>query len=44
MKIILDESVPQKLRLFIEGGHTVVTVLVPRLRAVGGKARMWPHS
>ena len=26
MKIILDESVPQKLRLLIEGGHTVVTV------------------
>ena len=25
MKIILDESVPQKLRLSIEGGHTVVT-------------------
>ncbi len=25
MKIILDESVPQKLRLLIEGGHTVVT-------------------
>jgi hypothetical protein len=25
MKIILDESVPQKLRLLIEG-HTVVTV------------------
>jgi hypothetical protein len=26
MKIILDESVPQKLRLLIEGDHTVVTV------------------
>ena len=26
MKIILDESVPQKLRLLIEGGHTVVTI------------------
>ena len=26
MKIILDQSVPQKLRLLIEGGHTVVTV------------------
>jgi hypothetical protein len=25
MKIILDESIPQKLRLLIEGGHTVVT-------------------
>jgi len=25
MKIILDESVPQKLRLLIERGHTVVT-------------------
>jgi len=25
MKIILDESVPHKLRLLIEGGHTVVT-------------------
>jgi hypothetical protein len=25
MKIILDESVPQKLRLLIEGGHTVVS-------------------
>ena len=25
MKIILDESVPQKLRLLIKGGHTVVT-------------------
>jgi hypothetical protein len=25
MKILLDESVPQKLRLFIEGGHTVAT-------------------
>ena len=25
MKIILDESVPQKLRLLIDGGHTVVT-------------------
>jgi hypothetical protein len=25
MKIVLDESVPQKLRLLIEGGHTVVT-------------------
>ena len=25
MKIILDESVPQKLRLLIGGGHTVVT-------------------
>jgi hypothetical protein len=25
MKIILDESVPQKLRLLIEGDHTVVT-------------------
>ncbi len=25
MKILLDESVPQKLRLLIEGGHTVVT-------------------
>jgi hypothetical protein len=25
MKIILDESVPQNLRLLIEGGHTVVT-------------------
>jgi hypothetical protein len=24
MKIILDESVPQNLRLLIEGGHTVV--------------------
>jgi len=24
--MILDESVPQKLRLLIEGGHTVVTV------------------
>src|SRR5580658_4880130 len=26
MKILLDESIPQKLRLLIEGGHTVVTV------------------
>jgi hypothetical protein len=25
MKIILDESVPQNLRLLIGGGHTVVT-------------------
>lgn len=25
MKIILDESVPQNLRLLIESGHTVVT-------------------
>jgi hypothetical protein len=25
MKILLDESVPQKLRLLIEGVHTVVT-------------------
>jgi hypothetical protein len=25
MRIILDESVPQKLRLLIEGNHTVVT-------------------
>jgi hypothetical protein len=25
MKIVLDESVPQKLRLLIEGGHVVVT-------------------
>jgi hypothetical protein len=25
MKIVRDESVPQKLRLLIEGGHTVVT-------------------
>ena len=25
MKIILDESVPQNLRVLIEGGHTVVT-------------------
>jgi hypothetical protein len=25
MKILLDESVPQKLRLSIEGGHAVVT-------------------
>jgi hypothetical protein len=25
VRIILDESVPQKLRLLIEGGHTVVT-------------------
>ena len=25
MKILLDESVPQKLRLIIEGGHTIVT-------------------
>ena|ERR1022692_1761218 len=25
MRIILDESVPQKLRLLIGGGHTVVT-------------------
>ena len=25
MKIVLDESVPQNLRLLIEGGHTVVT-------------------
>jgi len=25
MKILLDESVPQKLRLLIERGHTVVT-------------------
>jgi hypothetical protein len=25
MKILLDESVPQKLRLIVEGGHTVVT-------------------
>jgi hypothetical protein len=25
MRIILDESVPQKLRLLIEGAHTVVT-------------------
>jgi hypothetical protein len=25
MKILLDESVPQKLRRIIEGGHTVVT-------------------
>jgi predicted nuclease of predicted toxin-antitoxin system len=26
MKILLDESVPQKLRLLIEGNHRVVTV------------------
>jgi hypothetical protein len=26
MKILLDESVPQKLRLLIEGGHIVATV------------------
>lgn len=26
MKILLDENVPQKLRLLIEGDHTVVTV------------------
>lgn len=26
MKILLDESVPQKLRLLIEGRHTVATV------------------
>ena len=26
MKILLDESVPQKLRLLIEGDHKVVTV------------------
>ena len=25
MNIILDESVPQKLRLLVDGGHTVVT-------------------
>lgn len=25
MKIILDESAPQKLRLLIQGGHTIVT-------------------
>jgi len=25
MKIILDESTPQKLRLLIEGSHEVVT-------------------
>jgi hypothetical protein len=25
MKIILDESVPQNLRLLVEGGHTVAT-------------------
>jgi hypothetical protein len=25
MKIILDENVPQKLRLLIEGSHTIVT-------------------
>jgi hypothetical protein len=25
MKIVLDESVPQKLRLLLEGGNTVVT-------------------
>ena len=25
MKVLLDESVPQKPRLLIEGGHTVVT-------------------
>jgi hypothetical protein len=25
MKILLDESVPQKLRLLIEGSHTVIT-------------------
>jgi hypothetical protein len=25
MRIILDESVPQKLRLSIDGGHTIVT-------------------
>jgi hypothetical protein len=25
MRIILDESVPQKLRFLIEGDHTVVT-------------------
>ena len=25
MKILLDESVPQNLRLLIDGGHTVVT-------------------
>src|SRR5271154_1323659 len=25
MKILLDESVPQKLRLLIEGNHTVAT-------------------
>jgi predicted nuclease of predicted toxin-antitoxin system len=26
MKILLDESIPQRLRLIIEGGHAVVTV------------------
>jgi hypothetical protein len=31
MKIILDESVPQKLRLLIGGGHTVINDLVSRL-------------
>ena len=25
MKILLDESAPQKLRLLIDGGHTVIT-------------------
>ncbi len=29
MKIILDESVPQKLRLIITGGHTVITAAYP---------------
>jgi hypothetical protein len=28
MKIILDESVPQNLRLLIEGGHTFVTAWI----------------
>jgi len=39
MKMILDESVPQKLRLLIEGGHTVVTVakaILPRVDPQGG--------
>jgi hypothetical protein len=31
MKIILDESVPQNLRLLIGGGHTVVTAWYLRM-------------
>jgi hypothetical protein len=47
MKILLDESVPQKLRLLIEGGHTVVTVVsalvrIEERRAIerGGRSRL----
>ena len=31
MKIILDESTPQKLRLLIEGDHTVFTTWFAQL-------------